>query len=121
MPTMPKHTTNKVKHLNIPVDELRLGAEDDASMLATQETSAKNLVYITNMPEGTLETVKNVRDSSKSTSEQDDKKPSPLEKTTQVTSIGKLKDYEESDRDDNPKKAKEHRKNTWQMRKIIHM
>ena len=26
-PTMPKHTTNMVKHLNIPVSELRLGAE----------------------------------------------------------------------------------------------
>ena len=40
-PTMPKHTTNMVKHLNIPVGELRLGADDDVSMLATQETSAK--------------------------------------------------------------------------------
>ena len=84
MPT--RRTTDMVKHLNIPVGELRLGADDDASMLATQETSAKNLVYITNMPEGTLETAKNVRDSSKNTSEQDDKKCSPLEKSDQVTS-----------------------------------
>ena len=60
MPTMPKHTTNMVKHLNIPVGELRLGADNDLSTLATQETPAKNLVYITNMPEGTLETTKNV-------------------------------------------------------------
>ena len=82
MPTMSKCTTNMVKHLNIPVGELRLGADDDMSTLATQETSAKHLVYITNMPEGTLETVKNVQD---------------------------------------PKKAKEHKKNTWRMRKIIHM
>ena len=59
-PTMPKHTTNRVKHLNIPVSELRLGAEDGTSMVTTQETSAKNLVYITNMPAGTLETAKNV-------------------------------------------------------------
>ena len=51
MPTMPKCTTNMVKHLNIPVSALRLGADDDASMLATQETSVKNLVYITNMPD----------------------------------------------------------------------
>ena len=58
MPTMPKCTTNMVKYLNIPVGELRLGADDNALMLATQETSAKNLVYITNMPEGTLETAK---------------------------------------------------------------
>ena len=59
-PMVPKRTTNMVKHLNIPVGELRLGADDDASTLATQETSAKNLVYIRNMPEGTLETAKNV-------------------------------------------------------------
>ena len=120
-PTMPKHTTNMVKHLNIPVGELRLGADDDVSTLATQETSAKHLVYITNMPEGTLETAKNVRDSSKNTSEQDDKKRSPLEKTDQVASNDKLNAYRESDRDDNPKKAKEHKKNTWCTQKIIHM
>ena len=113
MPTMPKHTTNMVKHLNIPVGELRLGADDDVSTLATQETSAKNLVYIMNMPEGTLETAKNVQDSSNNTSEQDDKKCSPLEKTDQVTSNDKLNAYEESDRDNDLKKAKEHRKNTW--------
>ena len=41
MPTMPKHTTNMVKHINIPVGELRLGADHDTSMLATQETSEK--------------------------------------------------------------------------------
>ena len=29
--------------------------------------------------------------------------------------------YEESDRDEDSKKAKEFKKNTWQMRKIIHM
>ena len=115
MPTMPNCTTNMVKHLNIPVGELRLGADDDASMLATQETSAKNFVYITNMPEGTLETAKNVRDSSKNTSEQDDKKCSPLEKTDQVTSNDKLNAYGESDRDNDPKKANEHKKNTWRM------
>ena len=66
-----------------------------------------------NMPEGTLETMKNVRDSSKNTSEQDDKKPSPLEETDQVTSNDQLNAYGESDRDDDPKKAKEHRQNTW--------
>ena len=119
--TVPKRTTNMVKHLNIPVSELRLGADDDASMLTTQETLAKNLVYITNMPEGTLETAKNARDSSKNTIEQDDKKCSPLEKTDQVTSNDKFNAYRESDRDDNPKKGKEHKRNTWQMRKIIQM
>ena len=55
-----KRTTNMGKHLNIPVSALRLGAADDASTLATQETSAKKLVYITNMPEGTLDAAKNV-------------------------------------------------------------
>ena len=58
-PTMPTHTTTMAKHLNKPVGELRLGA-DDASTLATQENPAKNLVYITNMSEGILETTKNV-------------------------------------------------------------
>ena len=37
-PTMPKHTTNMVKHLYIPVGESRLGADDDASTLTTKET-----------------------------------------------------------------------------------
>ena len=113
MPMVPKHTTSMAEPLNIPVRELRLGADDDVSTLATQETSAKNLVCIMNMPEGTLETVKNVRDSSKNTSEQDDRKPSPLEKTDQVTSNDQLNAYGESDRDDDPKKIREHRKNTW--------
>ena len=84
--TVPTCTTIMEKHLNIPVGELRLGADDDALTLATQENPAKNIVYITNMPEGTLETTENVRDPSKNTNEQDDKKPSPVEKTAQVTS-----------------------------------
>ena len=66
-PTVPKCTTTMEKHLNIPVGELRLGADDDASTLATQENPAKHLVYITNMPEGTLETTEKVRDPSKNT------------------------------------------------------
>ena len=61
-----KCTTNTGTQLNIPVDDFQLGADDDASMLATQETSAKNLVYITNIPEGKLDRVKNIRDSSQS-------------------------------------------------------
>ena len=55
-----KHTTTMGKHLNIPVGALRLGADDNASTLATQETPVKNLVYIMNMPEGTLDAMKNV-------------------------------------------------------------
>ena len=73
------------------------------------------------MPEGTLETTENLRDSSKNTNEQDDKKPSPVEKIDQVTSNDQLNAYKESDRDKDPKKAKEFKKNTWRTRKIIHM
>ena len=55
-----KCTANMGNQLSIPVDNLKLGADDDASMLATQETMAKNLVYITNMPEDKLGTPKHV-------------------------------------------------------------
>ena len=36
----------------IPINDLQFGADDDASTLATQETLVKNLVYITNIPDG---------------------------------------------------------------------
>ena len=42
-PTMPTHTTTMAKHLTKPVRELRLGADDDASTLATQENPAKKI------------------------------------------------------------------------------
>ena len=112
-PTMPTHTTTMAKQLNKPVGELRLGADDDASTLATLENPPKKLVYITNMPECTLETSENVRDSSKNTNEEDDRKPSPVETTDQITSNVQLNAYEESDREDNSKKAQEAKKNTW--------
>ena len=57
--THTKCTANTGNQLNIPVDELKLGADDDVSMLATQETLAKTFVYITNTPEGKLGTAKN--------------------------------------------------------------
>ena len=119
--THTKHTTNMGRHLNIPVGELRLGANNDTSMLATQETSAKNLVYIMNMPEGTLDAAKNAGDSSKNTSKRDNKKCSPLEKSNQVTSNDNLNAYGASDRDNDLEKVQERKKNTWRMRKIIHM
>ena len=121
MPTMPTYTTPMSKQLNKPVRELQLGADDDASTLATPEIPAKNLVYITNMSEGILESTKNVREPSKNTNEEDGKKPSPVEKTDQVTSNVQLNAYEESDSDEDLKKAQEVKKNTWRMRKIIHM
>ena len=119
--THTKHTANMENPLNIPVDELKLGPDDDASTLATQETLVKNLVYITNIPEDKLGTTKNVQDSSKNPGEQDDKQNSPLEKSDPETSNDNLNAYGESGRDDNPEKGKERKKNTWSMQKIIHM
>ena len=116
-----KRTANMGNQLIIPVDELKLGADDDASTLATQEALAKNLVYIMNMPEGKLGTMKNVQDSSKNLGEQDEKQYSPSGKSDSVTSNDNLNVYGESGRDDNPEKGKEWKKNTWSTRKIIHM
>ena len=114
-PTMPMHTTTMSKQLNKPVGELRLGADNDALTLATQENPPKKLVYITNMPECTLETSENVQDSSKNTNEEDDRKPSPVEKTNQITSNVQLNAYKESDREEDSKKAREANKNIWRM------
>ena len=104
-----KHTANTGNQLNIPVDELKLGA-DDTSTLATQETLAKNLVYITNIPEGKLGTMKNIQDSSKNPGEQDDKQYRPLEKSDSITSNDNLNAYGESGRDGNLEKGKERKK-----------
>ena len=73
------------------------------------------------MPEYTLETSENVRDSSKNTNEEDDRKPSPVEKTNQITSNVQLNPYEESDREEDSKKAQDGKKNIWRTQKIIHM
>ena len=119
--THTKHTANMGIGPLIPINNLQLGADDDASTLATQETSAKNLVYITNIPDGNLDCTKNIRDSSKNSGEQDDKQSSLLEKPDQVTSNDKLNTYGESERDAKMEKGKERKMNTWQTRKIIHM
>ena len=95
-----------------------LGADDDTSTLATQETSAKDLLYITKMPEGTLDVAKNAQDSSKNTSEQDDKKCRPIEKSNQVTSNDKLNAYGESDRDENVEKPKNEKRTTGECEKL---
>ena len=55
-----KHTIYMGNGLNIPVEDLKLGADNDASTLATQETSVKNLVYIKNIQAGKLGIMKNV-------------------------------------------------------------
>ena len=46
------YTGNRLK---IPIKELKLEIDDNASTLATQETSVKNLVYITNIQEESRE------------------------------------------------------------------
>ena len=115
-----KRTTNMGTHSNISVDDLQLGADYDTSMLATQETSVKNIVYKMNIPEGKLDHTKNVQDSSKNSGKQDNKKFSPLEKSNQVTSNDKFNAYGESERDAKMEKGEECKTNTWQMRKIIH-
>ena len=47
--------------------------------------------------------------------------PCPVEKTDQITSNVQLNAYEESDREEDSKKAREAKKNIWRTRKIIHM
>ena len=54
-----QHTVYTGNRLNIPVEELKLGVDDNTSTLTTQETLEKNLVYITNIQEGKLGTMKN--------------------------------------------------------------
>ena len=102
-----KRTIYMGNQLNIPVEKLKLGADDDASTLATQEHLVENLVYITNIQEGKLGTTKHAQDTSKNPSKQDDKKISPLEKSDSVNSNDNLKAYGESGRDDNLGRDKE--------------
>ena len=53
-----KRTANMGIGSLIPVNDLQLGADDDASTLATQETLVKNLVYIANIPDGKMDRTK---------------------------------------------------------------
>ena len=54
-----QRTANKGVGSMIPFNDLQLGTDGDASTLATQETLAKNLVYVTNIPDGKLAYTKN--------------------------------------------------------------
>ena len=54
-----QHTVYTGNRLNIPFEELKLGIHDNTLTLATQETWVKNLVYITNIQDGKLGTMKN--------------------------------------------------------------
>ena len=116
-----QHTANKGVGSIIPVHELQLGADDDASTLATQDTLAKNLVYVTNIPDGKLTYMKNARDSSKNSSEKDGKPSSLLEKPDQLIRKDTLNAYGKSKTDDKREKGEERTTNTWRTRKIIHM
>ena len=116
-----KHTANSGIGSLIPVNNFHLGADDAASTLATQETLAKNLVYITKIPDGKMDRTKTTQDSSKNSGEQDRKQSSLLENPDQVTSNDKLNVYGESESDTKMKKGEERKTNTWRTRKIIHM
>ena len=108
-----KHTANTGIGSLIPVNDLQLGADDNALTLATQETLAKNLVYITNIPDGKMDRTKTTRDSSKNSGKQDGKQKCLLENPDQVTSNDKLKAYGESESDTKTKKDEERKTNTW--------
>ena len=104
----------------IPINDLQLGTDDDASTLATQETLAKNLVYVTNIPDGKLAHTDIARDSSKNSSEKDGKPSSLLEKPDQLIRKDTLNAYGTSKTNDKREKGKERTTNTWRTRKIIH-
>ena len=108
-----QHRANKGIGSHIPVNDLQLGADDDASMLATQETLAKNLVYITNIPDGKLDYTKDAQDSSKNSGEQDGKPRSLLAKPDQLIRKDTLNAYGESKTDDKREKGEERTTNTW--------
>ena len=95
--------------------------EDDASSLATQETSLKKSVYITNLKKQTEETPNDSQNNRTKLNEEEDqrKKPPakdrPLERSSSINSNNDLEDYEESGSENdqaketekkNPKKTK---------------
>ena len=65
------HTGNRLK---IPVEELKLGVDDNASTLTTQETLVKKFVYIMNIQEEIKETISDAQNDGKNSSENEDKK-----------------------------------------------
>ena len=102
-----------------------MGVDGDTLTLATQETLLKNLVYIMNIQERILGTMKNTQNNDKNPSEQDDKEPtaktSHLEKSVSVNSNDNLKYYGESGIDNNPGRNKEWKKKIKNTKKVIHM
>ena len=88
-----------------------MGVDDDTSTLATQETSVKKLVFITNIQAERQGSIKDTHNDSKNPREQIDKKPtpktSPLEKSLPINHNDDLKDYGESGIDNDPGRRKE--------------
>ena len=115
-------TVHMGNQLKISVEELKLGVDDDALTLATQETSVKNLVYIMNIQAERQGIIKDARNDGKNPSEQVDKKPtaksSPLEKSLPVNHSDDLKDYGESGIDNNLGREKEWKKKAKKTKKL---
>ena len=116
-----QRTANKGVGSIIPVNDLQLGTDDDASTLATQETLAKNLVYVTNIPDGKLAHTDIARDSSKNSSEKDGKPSSLLEKPDQLIRKDTLNAYGTSKTNDKREKGKERTTNTLMHSVHVHL
>ena len=121
METYPEYSIY-MEFTKTPVEELKLGVDDNTSTLTTQETSVKSLVYITNIQEGKPGIMKVTRNNGKNLSEQDNRKStakiSPLEKFIFINSNDNLKDYGESGRDNNPGRDKEWKKKDKNTKKL---
>ena len=117
--------TQDRNRLKIPVKELKLGVDDDASTLTTQETSVKNLVYIMNIQEESKGITNEAQNDGKNPSEHDDKKPtartSPLEKSLPINPNDDLKDYGESGIENNQGREKEWKKKAKKMKEVTHI
>ena len=102
------YTGNRLK---IPVEELKLGLDDNTVTLATQETLVKNLVYIMNIQEEKQGIMKDAQNDGKNPNKQDDKKPTAetrqIVNSLPINHNDNLKDYGESGIDNNPGRDKE--------------
>ena len=99
-----------------------MGVDYDALILTTQESLARNLVYIMNIQDESKCITKDTRNDGMNPTEQDDKKPtartSPLEKCLLVNRNEDLKDYRESGVDNNPGREKSGKRRRRERKKI---
>ena len=104
--------------------ERKLGIDDNASTLATQDTLIKKLVYVTNIQEEIKGTTYDTCNDGKNSSEYEDKKPAartrPLEKSSPTNPNDKLKRlwriwYRKKGRE------KEWKKKAKKMKEVIHI